>query len=258
MRHKLIGNICKALGLCIVVGTIFVNSSISVLAAPKVMKDGTVFDAEYYAQRYTDVAAIYGTDEAALFQHYIVCGKIENREAVKVPDINTFDPIYYAQQNPDVVAVCGDGTNNLYQHYLQYGIKEGRKPTASEVAASAPMQTAPTAQTSGEKLETSSTIENVQITNSPANEKVIRRGTNVTGWDVIQYQSQSEMFGFPVDDCFETASGVYVVCKGWICKMFASGNESCYGQHALWNLGAYGTPYGSKWAQEGVDFWKIN
>ncbi|MCR5746383.1 MAG: hypothetical protein K6G03_01590, partial [Lachnospiraceae bacterium] len=39
---------------------------INVYAAPKKMPDGTIFDAEFYATAYPDVAAIVGTDETAL------------------------------------------------------------------------------------------------------------------------------------------------------------------------------------------------
>ena len=42
-------------------------SSIDVYAAPKTMADGTVFDAEYYAETYPDVKAAFGNDEAALY-----------------------------------------------------------------------------------------------------------------------------------------------------------------------------------------------
>lgn len=131
MKTKLARNVCKAIALSMTVGTVLVSNGMVANAQPKVMKDGTVFDAEYYAQRYADVVAVYGTDESALFQHYTDYGKAENRAAVKTPSTSTFDPVYYAKQNPDVVAAYGSGNNNLYQHYLQHGKEEGRKPTAN-------------------------------------------------------------------------------------------------------------------------------
>lgn len=134
MKAKLVKHVCRVVALSLTLGTMFVNGGIVANAQPKVMKDGTVFDAEYYAQRYADVVAVYGTKEAALFKHYSDYGKAENREAVQAPDVMTFDFVFYAQQNPDVVAVYGNGSNNLYQHYLQYGKKEGRKAVANEVA----------------------------------------------------------------------------------------------------------------------------
>ncbi|MCQ2082341.1 MAG: hypothetical protein MJZ11_11850 [Lachnospiraceae bacterium] len=55
--------------------------SISAMAAPKVMPDGNVFDAELYAVLYPDVVAAVGTDEAALYYHYAAFGKKEGRIA---------------------------------------------------------------------------------------------------------------------------------------------------------------------------------
>lgn len=58
-----------------------VGSSLTVCAAPQTMADGTVFDAEYYAQMYPDVVAALGTDADALYQHYVTFGKAEGRLA---------------------------------------------------------------------------------------------------------------------------------------------------------------------------------
>lgn len=150
MKRNLIIKTCKAIAVSMSLCTILMSNSITAFAAPKEMKDHTVFDAEYYAERYPDVVTAYGTDEVALFQHYTNYGKAENRAAVKTPSISTFDPVYYAEKNPDVVAVYGSGNNNLYQHYLQYGKNEGRKPTATatitnptETASAETSQTSP-------------------------------------------------------------------------------------------------------------------
>lgn len=58
----------------------FLTSSISVFAAPKQMSDGTMFDAQFYAQTYPDVANALGTDEAVLYNHYVQFGKAEGRK----------------------------------------------------------------------------------------------------------------------------------------------------------------------------------
>lgn len=52
------------------------------IASPKTMPDGTVFDAEYYAKTYPDVVSAIGTDENALYQHYVMAGKAEGRHPV--------------------------------------------------------------------------------------------------------------------------------------------------------------------------------
>ena len=48
-------------------------------AAPKQMPDGNVFDAEFYVTTYPDVVAVLGTDEAVLYNHYLLCGIYEGR-----------------------------------------------------------------------------------------------------------------------------------------------------------------------------------
>lgn len=53
----------------------------SVKAAPETMPDGTIFDADYYAQTYPDVANVLGTDRDALYNHYVTFGKAEGRMA---------------------------------------------------------------------------------------------------------------------------------------------------------------------------------
>ncbi|MDE6053689.1 MAG: hypothetical protein K2G55_08010, partial [Lachnospiraceae bacterium] len=48
-------------------------------AAPEIMTDGEVFDAEFYAEMYPDVFAVLVTDSDALYQHYVMFGKTEGR-----------------------------------------------------------------------------------------------------------------------------------------------------------------------------------
>ena len=57
-----------------------IGSSMTAYAAPKTMPDGTTFDAEYYANTYPDVKAALGTDETALYNHYVTYGKTEGRK----------------------------------------------------------------------------------------------------------------------------------------------------------------------------------
>lgn len=164
MRRKLLNNVCKAIALSMAVGTMLISNGIVANAQPKVMEDGTTFDAEYYAQRYADVVAVYGTEETSLFQHYTDYGRSENREAVEAPSKSTFDAEYYAAQNPDVVAVYGTGSNNLYQHYLQYGKAEGRKPTASAGTT----EPAPKANTAAEETTTLTENTKTEETKTPS------------------------------------------------------------------------------------------
>ena len=52
---------------------------LSALAAPEVMPDGNIFDAEYYAENNQDVVNALGTDKTLLYQHYVMFGKAEGR-----------------------------------------------------------------------------------------------------------------------------------------------------------------------------------
>lgn len=53
--------------------------SVETYASPKQMPDGNMFDAGFYAATYPDIAAVLGHDEAALYNHYILCGSKEGR-----------------------------------------------------------------------------------------------------------------------------------------------------------------------------------
>lgn len=49
-------------------------------AAPETMADGTIFDADYYAENNPDVVAALGAGKDALYQHYVNFGKAEGRK----------------------------------------------------------------------------------------------------------------------------------------------------------------------------------
>lgn len=74
MKHKF-----KTL-LSIAFSMVFLLSfSVTAFAAPKQMADGQFFDSEYYAQANPDVVKVLGTDENALYKHYLEFGKKEGR-----------------------------------------------------------------------------------------------------------------------------------------------------------------------------------
>jgi len=91
----------------------FFLSGMTAEAQTKVMPDGGLFDAEFYAAAYPDVVAVLGTSEAALYQHYVTCGRAEGRQGCA-----DFDPVFYAAAYPDVVAAFGYKEAGLYQHYI--------------------------------------------------------------------------------------------------------------------------------------------
>lgn len=87
-----------------------------------------VFDAGYYASRYTDLMRAFGSDSKALFQHFLVYGMKEHRQAIATFNVDVYikDP-----KNQDVVrAFTVNGVLDIpkvYQHYCEYGYKENRR-----------------------------------------------------------------------------------------------------------------------------------
>ena len=132
---------------------IFTVSVLDVQAAPATMAEGTVFDAEFYAAAYPDVAAVMGTDPSMLYMHYTLCGKAEGRFAVDpasaAPALTAgaadtgFDAAYYAARYPDVAAVMGTDPAMLKLHYDLCGKTEGRFGSAAEEAAALGIPAAP-------------------------------------------------------------------------------------------------------------------
>lgn len=55
-------------------------STITAFAAPSVMSDGGMFDAQYYAKMNPDVVKALGNDPEVLYQHYLKYGKAEGRK----------------------------------------------------------------------------------------------------------------------------------------------------------------------------------
>lgn len=86
-----------------------------------------VFDAAYYAERYPDLKAAFGTDEAALLNHFIVCGMAEGRQGNA-----EFNVQYYREKYADLQAAFGDNLPAYYTHYMTCGKAEGRTAVAAE------------------------------------------------------------------------------------------------------------------------------
>jgi hypothetical protein len=70
----------------VIMTCLFAGLSLPVSAAPAVMEDGGIFDAAYYAEQNRDVSAVFGTDQTALYRHWLICGKQEGRQP--------YDPSY--------------------------------------------------------------------------------------------------------------------------------------------------------------------
>ncbi|MDE6621540.1 MAG: hypothetical protein K2K74_13870 [Lachnospiraceae bacterium] len=98
--------------------TMAVTPVSAVKAAPETMPDGTIFDADYYAQTYPDVANAVGTDRDSLYNHYVTFGKAEGRLACApttvqtdqnpiVPSIQSKDPLTAMTTPTQVLAYLG-------------------------------------------------------------------------------------------------------------------------------------------------------
>ncbi len=87
----------------------------------------TAFDADYYASKYPDIKAAYGTDKEAMFNHFLNYGMKEGRM------MNAkFDPVAYTTAYPDIKAIIKESDySNAYIHYVTFGQKEGRTLTTN-------------------------------------------------------------------------------------------------------------------------------
>lgn len=95
----------KVLTILLTTSILAMATGLTALAAPQTMPDGQIFDPEFYAQAYPDVAAAFGTDADALYQHYVTCGKAEGRLPYSE---NTIQPAA-----PTVTNDYNDATNVL-------------------------------------------------------------------------------------------------------------------------------------------------
>lgn len=80
-----------------------------------------VFDASYYAQKYSDLSANGIRTETQLFNHFISNGMSEARQA-----ISTFNPVAYRNRYSDLNAAFGDDWKQYYLHFINNGHAEKR------------------------------------------------------------------------------------------------------------------------------------
>ncbi|WP_028241891.1 VanW family protein [Pseudobutyrivibrio ruminis] len=83
-----------------------------------------IFDVNYYAMMYPDVADRANGNPVYLLNHYVVCGVYEGRN----PCAN-FNATDYKTKNPDLAAVYGDDMLAYVCHYVRAGAAEGRDGT---------------------------------------------------------------------------------------------------------------------------------
>lgn len=108
----------------------YMGNVCEVQASPETTYKGVdyeaVFDAQYYATVNPDVAAVFGTNKALLFQHFITNGMQEGR--VGSAEFNVTEYIAY---NPELVTALGtESVAPYYVHYVLTGKAEGRVGSA--------------------------------------------------------------------------------------------------------------------------------
>lgn len=82
------------------------------------------FDAASYLASYADLRQVYGSNQAAAFDHYIHFGFAEQRA------IFVFDPWEYLASYDDLIAAYGANEQAARLHYQSHGMAEGRSRDA--------------------------------------------------------------------------------------------------------------------------------
>lgn len=107
---------------------------------PNMSAYAAVFDANYYATKYPDLAAAFGTDANALFTHFYNSGMKEGRQGSA-----EFNVQAYRARYADLNTAFGDNLPAYYNHYITSGKAEGRDGRAAVSQAPA-QQAAPVQQ----------------------------------------------------------------------------------------------------------------
>lgn len=89
-----------------------------------------VFDPVYYAQKYDDLMAAFGNNEAALYNHYLTKGITEGRQASPLFNIK-----YYLNQNAELKEVFGSDYEAAFSHFVSYGQYEASRVYSKQLTA---------------------------------------------------------------------------------------------------------------------------
>ncbi len=83
-----------------------------------------VYNYFYYKNRYSDLAATFGDDQAAMLQHFLSFGMSEERQASE-----SFSEVSYRLTYQDLRLAFGKDYAKYYYHYLNSGMQENRVAT---------------------------------------------------------------------------------------------------------------------------------
>ena len=122
-----------------------------------------VFDADYYRSAYQDVAAAFGNNKAALFNHFVNYGLREGRSCSA-----DFNPQAYRAKYADLQQAFGDDMAAYCRHYVTCGKAEGRDGGGTGSASAATVTDAATTDTA--------TAVNVELAAARINGVVVQPG----------------------------------------------------------------------------------
>lgn len=141
MKNKIFQKfVARPVAALLVAGTLFGGMQPISAQAAVPAEFTLIFDANFYATKYPDVAAACGGDETMLLNHFVNFGIAEGRQGSAEFDVNV-----YMNKYPDLKAAFGNDITSYYVHYMTVGKAEGR----TAVAAAAPAAPKTTAATGG-------------------------------------------------------------------------------------------------------------
>lgn len=81
----------------------------------------SVYNADYYLNKYNDVKKAYGNDPTKMLAHFVNYGMDEGRRGIE-----DFEVYSYRARNTDLRNAYGNNLKKYYMHYIDYGKNEGR------------------------------------------------------------------------------------------------------------------------------------
>lgn len=82
----------------------------------------SIFDLNYYMNKYPDLVQAFGNDYDKYIEHFVNHGMKEGRQASE-----TFNVQYYRNKYSDLNSHWGNNWEEYYKHFLNHGIQEGRQ-----------------------------------------------------------------------------------------------------------------------------------
>ena len=117
----------RVIALCLALMTITMLLPVQSIAKATISSSvkSVVFNATYYANRYPDLKAAFGTDSTKLYNHFLEYGVKEGRQASPIFNVN-----YYLTKNSDLKSAFGSDREQAMSHFCGYGVNEIRHTAA--------------------------------------------------------------------------------------------------------------------------------